>query len=155
MPTNRTKRTKGQIGGKAAGYKTWAEYEKSPYYQENLKAGRNDLLADMKRSYEPDWKPPADIVEKTRAYYRDPEKQTAVDRWIRKNSTAMFKGLFGKAADLIGIPSEVGNAIGGFIGETLDKANQEGAGRRHRPHGKHMQHGSGSTHAGNFGTIRF
>ena len=47
MPTKRTKRTKGQIGGKGSGYKTWAEYEKSPYYQENLKAGRNDLLADM------------------------------------------------------------------------------------------------------------
>ena len=50
MP-KKTKRSKGQSGGKVAGYKTWAEYEKSPYYQENLKAGRNDLLADMKRSY--------------------------------------------------------------------------------------------------------
>ena len=36
MP-KKTKRTKGQVGGKVAGYKTWAEYEKSPYYQENLK----------------------------------------------------------------------------------------------------------------------
>ena len=67
MP-KKTKRSKGQSGGKVAGYKTWAEYQKSPYYQENLKAGRNDLLADMKRSYEPDWKPPADIVEKTSPY---------------------------------------------------------------------------------------
>ena len=63
MP-KKTKRTKGHIGGKVAGYKTWAICEKSFYYQENLKAGRNDLLADMKRSYEPNWKPPADIVEK-------------------------------------------------------------------------------------------
>ena len=154
MP-KKTKRTKGQIGGKVAGYKTWAEYEKSPYYQENLKAGRNDLLADMKRSYEPDWKPPADIVEKTRPYYRNPDKETAFDRFMHKNSSAMLKGLFGKAAGVLGVPSEVGNALGGFIGDTLEKANREGAGRRRRPHGKHMQHGSGSTHTGNVGTIRF
>ena len=51
--TKKAKRSKGQRGGKVTGYKTWAEYEKSHYYQENLKAGRNDLLADMKRSYEP------------------------------------------------------------------------------------------------------
>ena len=63
----KTKRSKGQSAGKVAGYKTWAEYERSPYYQANLKAGRNELLADMKRSYEPDWKPPADIVEKNKA----------------------------------------------------------------------------------------
>ena len=74
---------------------------------------------------------------------------------MHKNSTAMLKGLFGKAAGILGVPSEVGNALGGFIGDTLEKANREGAGRRRRPHGKHMQHGSGSTHTGNFGTIRF
>ncbi len=107
----------------------------------------------MKQSYERDLKPPADTVEKTRPYYRNPDKETAFDRWVRKNSTAMLKGLFGKAAGVLGVPSEVGNALRGFIGDALDKANQEGAGRRRRPHGKHMQHGSGSPHAGSFGTI--
>ena len=109
----------------------------------------------MKRSYEPDWKPPADIVEKTRPYYRNPDKETAFDRFMHKNSTAMLNGLFGKAAGVLGVPSEVGNALGGFIGDTLEETNREGAGRRRRPHGQHMQHGSGSTHTGNFGTIRF
>jgi hypothetical protein len=108
----------------------------------------------MKRSYEPDWKPPADIVEKTRPYYRNPEND-AVSKWIRKHSTTMLKGLFGKAAGVLGVPSEVGNALGGFIGEALDKANQEGAGRRRRPHGKPMQHGSGSPNASSFGAIKF
>jgi hypothetical protein len=81
MPTKQTKRSKGQRGGKVAGYKTLDEYEKSPYNQENLNAGRNVLLADMKRSYEPDWKPPADTVEATRAYYRNPKRDTPVKKF--------------------------------------------------------------------------
>ena len=153
--TKKTKRSKGKSGGKVAGYKTWAEYERSPYYQANLKAGRNNLLADMKRSYEPDWKHPADIVEKTRPYYRNPDKETAFDRFMHKNSTAMLKGLFGKAAGILGVPDVIGNNIGGFIGDALDKANQEGAGRRRRPHEKQMQHGSGSPNASSFGAIKF
>ncbi len=101
----------------------------------------------MKRSYEPDLKPPADIVDKKRPYYCNPDTKAAFDRWMHNNRTAMRKGLFGKAAGVLAVPSDVGDA--------LDKANQEGAGRRRRPHGKHMQHGSGSLHTGSFGTIRF
>ncbi len=74
---------------------------------------------------------------------------------MHKNSSAMLKGLFGKTAGLLRVPDVVGNELGGFIGDTLDKADREGAGRTRRPHAKPMQHGSGSTHAGNFGTIRF
>ncbi len=67
----------------------------------------------------------------------------------------MLKGHFGKAAGVLGVPDVVGNALGGFIGDALENANRKGAGRRRRPHGKHMQHGSGSPRGSSFGTIRF
>jgi hypothetical protein len=93
MSTKKTKRSQGQRGGNVAGYETW-------YYQENLNAGRPEILADMKRSYEPDWKPPADIAEKMRPYYRNPEKDTAASKWTRKNATTMLKYSFGKVANV-------------------------------------------------------
>ncbi len=45
------------------------------------------------------------------------------------------RGFSEKTAGLLGVPDVVGNALGGFIGDALEKANREGAGRRRRPHG--------------------
>ncbi len=63
MPVKKAKKSRKQRSGKFAGYATWNDYTKSEYYRDNLKAGRHELLADMRRSYEPGWVPPADIDE--------------------------------------------------------------------------------------------
>ena len=57
----KTKKT--QKGGKNDGYATWSDYTKSKYYTQMKAEGRFKLLEDMRRSYEPGWKAPADINE--------------------------------------------------------------------------------------------
>ena len=63
MPVKKGKRGKKQMGGKIQGFATWSDYTKSPYYTQMKAEGRNRLLDDMRRFYEPGWKPPTDIDE--------------------------------------------------------------------------------------------
>ena len=57
----KTKKT--QKGGKIVGFATWDDYTKSNYYTQMKAEGRTEKLDEMRRSYEPGWKPPADINE--------------------------------------------------------------------------------------------
>ena len=87
-----------------------------------------------------------DIVEASRPYYRNPKTDTKVGKWLRENSTSLLKAGFKTVANINGVPGEIGSAVGGLIGDALDKANPEG-GIKHmrRPMGKAPQHGSGAT----------
>ena len=106
--------------------------------------GDSSKYDDFKAVYE--MRIPGDIVEATRPYYRNPKTDTKVGKWLRDNSTPLLKAGFKTVANIIGVPGEIGSAVGGLIGDALDKANQEG-GSKHmrRPMGKAPQHGSGAT----------
>ena len=132
------KKSRKQRGGKVAGYNTWNDYTKSEYYRDNLKAGRNELLADMRRSYEPGWVPPADIDE---TKYKVPKSK--LGQWIEDNHVVskLAGGVMTFASNL------VAPASGALTGPAATYGLQQlGLGKKHRrrPTGKAPQHGSGT-----------
>ena len=127
---------------------TFEDWLKTPLAQMALKekneTGYSKYYDDYKAVY--DYRYPSDVTEATRPYYRNPKTDTKVGKWLRDNSTPLLKAGFKTVANIIGVPGEIGSAVGGLIGDALDKANQEG-GSKHmrRPMGKAPQHGSGAT----------
>ncbi len=138
MPVKKAKKSRKQRGGKVAGYNTWNDYTKSEYYRDNLKAGRNELLADMRRSYEPGWVPPADIDE---TKYKVPKSK--LGQFIEDNHviSKLAGGVIGFASNLVAPGS------GALTGPAATYGLQQlGLGKKHRrrPIGKPPQHGSGT-----------
>ena len=132
--TKKSRKQKKQTGGKVAGYATWSDYTKSEYYRDNLKAGRTELLADMRRSYQPGWVPPADIDE---TKYKVPKSK--LGQWIEDNHviSKLAGGVIGFASNLV-VPGS-----GALTGPASTYGLQQ-LGLGHRPRGKAPQHGSGS-----------
>ena len=134
------KNIRKQRGGKVASYNTWSDYTKSEYYRDNVKAGRNEILADcMRRSYEPGWVPPADIDE---TKYKIPKSK--LGQWIEDNHVVskLAGGVIGCASNLVAPGS------GALTGPAATYGLQQlGLGKKHRrrPTGKPPQHGSGTT----------
>ena len=138
MPVKKAKKSRKQWGGKVAGYNTWSDYTKSEYYRDNLKAGRHELLADMRRSYQPGWVPPADIDE---TKYKVPKSK--LGQFIEDNHviSKLAGGVIGFASNLVAPGS------GALTGPAATYGLQQlGLGKNHRlrPTGKPPQHGSGT-----------
>ena len=138
MPVKKETKSRKQRGGKVAGYATWSYYSKSEYYRDNLKAGRHELLADMRRSYQPGWVPPADIDE---TKYKVPKSK--LGQWIEDNHVVskLAGGVIGFASNLVAPWS------GALTGPAATYGLQQlGLGKNHRlrPTGKPPQHGSGT-----------
>ena len=138
MPVKKAKKSRKQRGGKVTGYNTWSDYTKSEYYRDNLKAGRHELLADMRRSYQPGWVPPADIDE---TKYKVPKSK--LGQWIEDNHVVskLAGGVIGFASNLVAPGS------GALTGPAATYGLQQlGLGKNHRlrPTGKPPQHGSGT-----------
>ena len=138
MPVKKAKKSRKQRGEKVAGYAKWNDYTKSEYYRDNLKAGRHELLADMRRSYQPGWVPPADIDE---TKYKVPKSK--LGQWIEDNHVVskLAGGVIGFASNLVAPGS------GALTGPAATYGLQQlGLGKNHRlrPTGKPPQHGSGT-----------
>ena len=138
MPVEKAKKSRKQRGGKVEGYNTWSDYTKSKYYRDNVKAGRHELLADMRRSYQPGWVPPADIDE---TKYKVPKSK--LGQFIEDNHviSKLAGGVIGFASNLVAPGS------GALTGPAATYGLQQlGLGKNHRlrPTGKPPQHGSGT-----------